>query len=344
MKISHINHNNHSFLIMELSIIIPVYNVGRLLDKCLGSIYNKGLEDDAFEVIVVDDASPSFEIEKEIVGKYAKIHNNLVVLRHAKNKGLSASRNTGLSHAHGEYAWFVDSDDSINAVFVQSLLDNAISLCLDVLCFGFRMVEEDSMKCTDCVIEGVEGRVFPGPEFLIDVPVQVMAWSAIFRRQFLIDNDLYFMEGILHEDQEFTPRAYSLANRILYMPLPVYNYLQRSGSIMKSINPKKIKDLITICRRLWDFSLKNTMENSELRFFFVNRISFLYSQSLRNMAICGFENYSDLPFYPLSINRFLTLREKLQYTLINVNVKLYVFIKRMMFSLGEKGDKKKTKK
>lgn len=321
---------------MKLSFIIPVYNVGELLDKCLGSIYNNGFSDDFFEVIVVDDASPSYKLENTIVNKYAQIHNNLVFLRHDNNKGLSASRNAGLQCASGKYVWFLDSDDSINAVYIYELLNKAISSNLDVLCFGFCMVEEQSEKCTENVVEGLPDRVWTGPEFLIGVPIHVMAWSALYRRQFLLDNNLCFMEGVLHEDQEFTPRVYFLAGRISYAPVPVYNYLQRHGSIMKSVNSKKIKDLITICERMWDFAIKNTKENSDIRFFFVNKVSFLYSQALRNMAICGYEKYSDLPFYPLSINRFLKNKEKMQYSLININVRLYVFIKRLMFIIGEK--------
>lgn len=318
---------------MELSFIIPVYNVGALLDKCLESIYNNRLEEEVFEVIIIDDASPSYHVESTIANKYARIHKNLVFLRHDRNKGLSASRNTGLHYAGGKYVWFVDSDDTINAEYVYELLKKAISSSLDVLCFGFRMIEEDTSKCTDCVLDGVSDKVWIGPDFLINVPVQVMAWSAMYRRQFLLDNDICFMEGVLHEDQDFTPRAYCMAKKISYVPIPIYDYLQRNGSIMKSVNPKKIRDLITICNRLWNFAIKNTEDNSDIRFFFINRVSFLYAQSLRNMAICGYEKYPGLPFYPLSINKFLNNREKLQYFLININVRLYVFIKSMMFKL-----------
>ena len=319
---------------MELSFIIPVYNVGALLDKCLMSIYNNRLEEEAFEVIIIDDASPSFNVESTIANKYAQIHKNLIFLRHDKNKGLSASRNTGLQCAGGKYVWFVDSDDTINAEYVIELLKKAISSSLDVLCFGFRMIYEDTNKSTDCILDGVSDKVWIGPDFLINVPVQVMVWSAMYRRQFLLNNDLCFLEGVLHEDQDFTPRVYCTAKKISYAPISVYNYLQRHGSIMKSVNPKKIRDLITICNRLWNFAIKNTKDNSDIRFFFINRVSFLYAQSLRNMAICGYEKYTGLPFYPLSINRFLNNREKLQYSFININVRLYVFIKSLMFKFG----------
>lgn len=327
-----ISHKSH-IVKMELSFIIPVYNVGALLDKCLYSLYNNGLADDDFEAIVIDDASPSYDVESIIANKYAQIHKNLVFLRHDKNKGLSASRNTGLQCAGGKYVWFVDSDDAINAEYVYELLKKAISSSLDVLCFGFRMIEEDTGKCTDCVLEGYPDKEWTGQEFLINVPIHVMAWSALYRRQFLLDNNLCFLDGVLHEDQEFTPRVYCMAGHISYVPVPGYNYLQRHGSIMKSVNPKKIRDLITICNRLWNFAIKNTEDNSDIRYFFINRISFLYAQCLRNMAICGYENYPNLPFYPLSINSFLNNREKLQYSLININVRFYVFIKSMMFKL-----------
>lgn len=315
---------------MKLSIIVPVYNVGHLLDKCLESLFLAKLKEADFEIILIDDASPSADVEATIIEKYLSLHNNLKYLHHEKNKGLSAARNTGLMFANGKYVWFVDSDDSINQEYLPELLKVADGRCVDVLCFGFNMIDEESDDKTENIIRSIDyERIYRGDDFLLEVPMHVMAWSALFRRDFLRNNNLSFCEGILHEDQEFTPRAYLLAERISYVGWPIYNYLQRKGSIMKSVNPKKIEDLITICDRLSDFAQNYTLHDSQIRCFFMNRVSFLYSQALRNMAICGYRHHDNKKFFPLSINKCLTRKEKMQYRLINFNVRLYVIIKKI---------------
>lgn len=318
---------------MILSFVIPVYNVGSLLKTCLESISNISIDESDYEVIIVDDCSPIYAEESIIIEEYSKKQSNLLLLRHSHNKGLSASRNTGLKAAKGKYVWFVDSDDSINPYALNSLLDEVEQNTLDVVCFGYSMIDEcHNIICTDIISEIIEAKYLNGRDFITNVPMHVMAWSAIFRRDYLQKRKLFFCEGILHEDQEFIPKAYFLADSIAYMPISAYNYLQRQGSIMKSVNPKKIKDLLIICDRLWTFAKENTTSNSREYFYFINRISFLFAQSLRNMALCGgYQDVGVIKYYPLSINKYLSLREKSQYRLINFNIRFYVLIKRIMF-------------
>lgn len=319
---------------MILSFIVPIYNVGSLLNTCLESIYKIQFNEQEFEVILVDDCSPSRSEEDLIIEKYQKSYSNITILRHEQNGGLSAARNTGLNNARGKYVWFVDSDDYINAEYIPMLLDKANENCLDVACFGFSMIYEENGTVSNEILTGIDyNKVYCGSDFLMNVPIHIMAWSAIYRRDFLIENGLRFYEGILHEDQEFTPRAYYLTKRISYFGVAAYNYLQRNGSIMKSVNPKKIKDLVTICNNLLDFANAHTVANTNEYYFFINRISFLYAQSLRNQAICGYEDMGLLAFYPLSINKYLSNREKIQYRLINLSTRLYVIIKRLLLKI-----------
>lgn len=319
---------------MILSFIVPIYNVGSLLNSCLESIYNIRLNEQEFEVLLVDDCSPMRLEENRIFEKYKDKYHNITILRHEQNGGLSAARNTGLNNARGKYVWFVDSDDSINAEYIPMMLDKAEENSLDVACFGFSMIYEENGTVSNEILTGIDyNKVYCGSDFLMNVPIHIMAWSAIYRRDFLIENALFFCEGILHEDQDFTPRAYFLAKRISYFCVTAYNYLQRNGSIMKSVNPKKIKDLVTICNNLLDFANAHTEAHTKEYYFFINRISFLYAQSLRNQAICGYEDMRQLAFYPLSINKYLSNREKLQYRLINLSTRLYVLIKRLMLKV-----------
>ena len=93
---------------MRLSVIIPVYNAGRYIGACLQSLYRQGLEEEDFEVIVVDDGSRDDSLIQ--VGRLAAFHSNIQIMAQ-KNQGVSAARNNGMKKAKGTYIYFMDADD-----------------------------------------------------------------------------------------------------------------------------------------------------------------------------------------------------------------------------------------
>lgn len=310
---------------MKLSVIIPVYNVEQWIKRCLESVYCQNLDEKDFEVLIVNDGTKDNSIE--IVENFASVTSNIRII-HQKNQGLSAARNTGLANAVGEYVWFLDSDDCIEPNSLKFLLKHAIEHRLDVLCFGLNLMHDDGRK-EQFDIPFVEG-VMNGSSFISRVAMPPAAWCALYRRNFLIENKLEFMVGVLHEDQEFTPRAYYLANRIEYIPTVVYNYAQRDGSIMKSDKNarKKAVDLLKICDSLYDFVQKNVDTKEFAYCSMMNKISFAFSQSLRNYSKDCFplKKYKDKPYYPLLLNAFLSKNEKIKYRIANFSLPLYLFL------------------
>ena len=325
---------------MKLSIIIPIYNVSKWLGRCLASVRNQGLAPEDYEIVAVNDGSTddsmevleAFRREEEKAG----VKTAPWVIVNQENKGLSAARNAGLKAAHGTYVWWIDSDDYLEPCCAAKLLERADKQRLDVLCFGLQLAydatpgDKNSIATSEPynINDETNGAVVKGEKFMLKVGMPPAAWAAIYRRSFLEARGLKFMEGVLHEDQEFTPRAYFLARRIAYENMIVYNYVQRDGSIMKSENPKKTTDLLKICESLWRFSEENTQIESSIRYCFVNRVSFLFSQALSNLCRCGiFEfpgDYKSLPYYPLSINKYLSKKERYKFALINSSVPLYL--------------------
>lgn len=325
---------------MRLSIILPIYNVSKWLGRCLASIRNQGLEPEDYEIIAVNDGSTddsmevldAFRREEEKSG----VKTARWVIINQENKGLSAARNAGFKAAHGTFVWWIDSDDYIEPCCATKLLERAEKDHLDVLCFGLQLVydalsgEEKAILPTEPykISDKTGGAVVNGERFMLEVGMPPAAWSAIYRRSFIEARGLKFMEGVLHEDQEFTPRAYFLARRIAFENIIVYDYVQRDGSIMKSENPKKTTDLIKICLSLWKFAQENTQIESSIRYCFINRVSFLFSQALSNLCRCGIYtfpgDYKSLPFYPLSTNKYLNKKERYKFTLINSSVPLYL--------------------
>lgn len=331
---------------MRLSIIIPIYNVSKWLGKCIASVRNQGLAADDYEIVAVNDGSTddSMQVLKDFMQREAKsgIKTAPIVIVNQPNRGLSAARNAGFKVAKGNYIWWVDSDDSLEACFAPRLLERAEKERLDVLCFGMNLVYEDGRTEKYSITDSTKGKTVKGEEFLIKTSMPPAAWAALYRRGFLERYGLKFYEGIVHEDQEFTPRAYFLAKRIAYEDVAVYNYYQREVSIMKSDNPKKTNDLLTVCQQLWNFAMENTQIESAIRYIFINRISFLFSQALSNLCRCGiFEfpgDYRSLPYYPLNINRYMGKKERYKYRLINQSVPLYLKLYSKFVKQGKPSD------
>ena len=118
---------------MNLTLIIPVFGVEKYIEDCLNSIYSTSVNFE-FEVIIVNDCTTDSSIS--IVEQFVLKNNitNLSIIHHEVNKGLGASRNTGITKASNEYIWFIDSDDSINISELDKIIGSARSA--DVITFG----------------------------------------------------------------------------------------------------------------------------------------------------------------------------------------------------------------
>lgn len=316
---------------LKLSIIIPVYNVEPYLARCLDSCLKQNIPADEYEIIVVNDGSTDHSVA--IVESYIQRFPN-VRLVNRDNGGLSAARNTGLKEAKGEYVWFVDSDDWIEPNVLKGLLDRAYRDKLDVLCFNLQLVFPNG-HFEPYIISVKEIRcVYQGTDFICKVGMPPAAWAALYRREYLQKHSLRFYEGILHEDQEFTPRAYCLAERIAFFDQVVYNYNQREGGIMKSRQTeRKCKDLLTVADSLYDFvqSLPDKL-HQKAYWTLMNHVSFAVSQSLANYSKDYFNlsEYKQKHYYPLCINPLLSNKDKWKYRLINFSLSLYLKVYRMI--------------
>lgn len=308
---------------IKLSIIVPVYNVEDWLPRCLISLLKQDIKNCHYEVIIVNDGST--DKSKSIAETFAALHNN-VHLFNKPNGGLSDARNYGLSKANGKYIWFVDSDDWIEENVLGQLIETAINNNLDVLCFGLKLRYEDGSSKEYPIADRSKGIVSTGVSFIQNVDMPPAAWCAIYKKEFLFNNNLFFMTGILHEDQEFTPRAYLLSSRICYFPQHIYNYFQRDGSIMKSDNSKrKTIDLIKIADSLYNFLNKQNLDPAA-KGWLLDRIAFIVGQSLTHSIKAGIDMSSIKmkPYMPLKYRNENHWSIKFKYQLINISPAAYV--------------------
>ena len=167
---------------------------------------------------------------------------------------MSVARNTGLCNAKGEYVWFVDSDDWIEENCLGRIISK-LSNNLDVLQLQYRHVWLNPYSIKEfspVLIKGVKS----GIEVTLEGGLPDPAPFCIYRRKFLLDNDLKFVPGIYHEDSEFKPRVVYLAEKISSDDVVCYNYFQRqSGSIMSLFSVKRANDVLLVNDNLYNFSL-----------------------------------------------------------------------------------------
>lgn len=225
-------------MIKKLSLIIPVYNVEQYLQRCLDSI--RPLLTKEIEIIIIIDGS--VDRSKEIADTFAKESPDIIKVIVQKNAGLSAARNAGLNVAHGEYIWFIDSDDYIDVNEFFKIRSNINSQKYDAIVFG-RVDEYPSLSIKNTFLNDKE--YSSGIDFFIDSlhkdVFRTNAWDKIFRRSILEKNRLRFIEGRLYEDMLFCLEFYLIAGRIKQCNVYPYHYiLYNSNSITKQV---RIKDL-----------------------------------------------------------------------------------------------------
>ena len=224
------------------SIIVPAYNVAGYIEECIMSVCQT---DPKWEIIVVDDGST--DGTGDICDRLAEVHENLTVI-HKENGGLSSARNCGLMKAAGEYVVFVDGDD-----YIDKNAFAGIRKCIEtepdvVFCETVKIWEDGRKKPMG---DGITGEInaLEGAALLRYLSqankFPASACGKAFRRDFLIENNLLFKEGILSEDIEWSLRLYPKVSRANYCKDTLYYYRQaRTGSITSSRGKQHAIDLL----------------------------------------------------------------------------------------------------
>lgn len=240
---------------MDLSIIFPVYNVEKYIRPSLESIYRQGIDDRCFEVIIVNDGSTDHSME--MIADIIQAHSNITVI-HQENQGLSVARNNGIALAKGEYILMPDSDDILVDNSIPFLLKQALSSNADLIVADFlRMSNEEISNLSTTVIRQDNTMIVEktGEEmFLEDLnPNHCYVWRALFRRQFIINNELSFIPGIYYQDVPFTHKCYIKAEKCIKTNwiLNIYR-INRIGSATESFNKKKALDFCIVIEKTWE--------------------------------------------------------------------------------------------
>lgn len=230
---------------MKVSIIIPIYNVELYIEKCLHSVFNQTYKN--LEVILVDDCGTdkSMEIANKIITPYQTSYD-IKFIHHKQNRGLSAARNSGVRIATGEYIYFLDSDDFLppNAIYalVQPILKQP------AIDFVIGKVQTTGEKKVSYPLN-IDNYLNKNEDIFaayLQNKWNVMAYNKLINRNFFIKYNLYFMEGFLHEDVDFSIRLAISAHSMAPCSENTYSYFIRNGSITTHKSIKNYDDLFII--------------------------------------------------------------------------------------------------
>ena len=248
----------------KVSVILPIYNVEKYLERCMNTILNQTLED--IEIILVDDGSP--DNCPALCDKYAESDPRIKVI-HKKNAGLGMARNTGLENATGEYVGFVDSDDYVDLDMFEVLYNAAKKYDAELVMTGCRFVggnmfnqsgesiekqyfnEETPFKENDIktLLLGVAGALPHEPD---DSRYGVSVWKNIFKRSVIEENNVRFLSErvILSEDALFMMDYIHYIKSAVGIPGTYYNYCRNGDSLSKAYKKERFPKSLVFLKEL----------------------------------------------------------------------------------------------
>lgn len=221
---------------IKISIIVPIYNVADYVKDCIESIIVQTYPD--IELIVIDDRGNdnSMQIVNALLER-ASSGLSIKIITHNQNKGLSAARNTGIRNSSGDYLYFLDSDDMIVSDCIERMVN-----CLkrhpscDIVQAGstvnstkFQWLNHESWALNGDYSDNVEWIAQTMLKRLNCIPVT--AWNKLIKKDFITDNNLFFYEGLIHEDELWSFQVARCIKSVAFCRYNTYIYNIREGSI-----------------------------------------------------------------------------------------------------------------
>lgn len=229
---------------IDLSIIVPVYNVEDYLRRGLDSILLQP-SSITYEILLIDDGSS--DKSGAICDEYQSNFSNVFV-SHIENNGVAEARNLGISLSKGNYLYFMDPDDFLSDNFFEKISSN-LKQKWDVLSFGYNEIKENRNTVLSCRPHfythcGLLGKNEFRNEFieLFKTDMMYNVWSRIYNKTFILKHDIRFPNKQIGEDTLFNFQVYRHLNTILFIDSILYNYIAgRSGSALTSFHPRRIE-------------------------------------------------------------------------------------------------------
>ena len=322
---------------IKVSVIVPVYNVEDYLIECLTSIINQTLKE--IEIICIDDCGTDNSIN--ILKEYAKKDDRIKIISHKENKGLGPARNTGIKESKGEYISFIDSDDYISKDYLENLYNTIIKYDTDIVStINIKRVVGEAISLYSININkylSIFQKIFKKNHFegISNANIKdekentknypfVVAWNKLYKRSFLLDNDLFFMDikkG--SEDEDFYQRLLLNSPSISYNHKSIYYYRERNYSLTEKYcsDPNFIINNISLMQNSINYCKEKTPDL--LNDLYIRIYELMISKFHQN--IYQEDNYIHIHnfFKQIFIDyRFLNLKNRLKRMLYNEYVEI----------------------
>ena len=319
-----------------LTVVIPVYNVEKYLNRCIESILLQEWKN--YDILLVDDGSTDHS--PQICDDYVKAYDFISVI-HKENGGLSEARNTGISHAKGEYVYFPDSDDWIEPDTFIALAEALESQDFDIISFNREFVkgEEDAI-----VSEPEVTQVFEGKDAFVQMLkhsyITGFANDKIYRKSLFIDNNILFPSRKYYEDLGTNYKLFLSAKKVYATNQKYYHYLiDNPDSITQSWNEKKFRDMFGFYKEMFysDF-VRSQLNQEELQLsqlYYVNGLTHilasLYKAKLhKNYSGITSEVKQELEKNKMTCSEVKSIPNRIKYLLFRLHLlKLAFAIQRM---------------
>lgn len=294
-----------------ISFVVPIYNVEQYLSQCLESLYS--LERNDYEVVLVDDGST--DSSNSIASIFAAKYSDKTKLIKQKNSGLSSARNTGLSHSVGDWIVFIDSDDFFHTENLGIVLDRLETTNADIIIYDvYKYVDETGCRRNMYRVPNpmigkgvVNSLTYMEALYRKRLYNFVTAWDKVYRRDILTKYRMNFIPGRLYEDVPFTHELFFNSINVEFIDMKVLFYRLRSGSIMTTASPAKLKHVEQNIEFLYALFRKHNLKDA---------IYYDYLVMLAKQIVTGKQRISwcvwlDLFKSPTSVRKKLVMFELL---------------------------------
>lgn len=284
-----------------ISVIVPIYNVEKYLDKCLQSISEQSYTD--WECILVNDGST--DNSGHICNRWSKTDLRFVCI-HQQNQGVSTARNIGLKNAHGEYVVFIDSDDFVEPNFLLNLITDINCKDVDIIVSGIVKIHKNNHKeyiiptCTIIEMANIYCDIF-----LDNIGLFYGPCSKLYKKEIIDKYSIYFPVDLsLGEDIIFNFTYLNKCNKIKLLNFADYNYRQLDNGLCNKYRP----DLFNCLFRIWNFRVdtliqKGMWNNKTAKYFSIQLWGYTYD--------CLFSKV------PLSYYTIRTILNKIDVRILN---------------------------
>ena len=328
-----------------ISVIVPVYNVEKYLNKCVESIVNQTYTN--LEIILVDDGSP--DNCPQMCDEWAEKDSRIKVI-HKENGGASDSRNAALDIAKGDYITFVDADDYISYECVEILLKALLENNCDMAAARYIEIKNGITK----------EKVYSKNTFIFnevdywkyyyinrfsrwDISAGIIAvWNKIYKKE--VFEDIRFPIGRISEDAFIAHEIASKCDRIAYVDKPLYYYVIRSGSVSHSVGDvnkaNRFFDIIDAMKERTNYFIENNIDENLIKYAYIDLFEYqidryyIFKNEYKNKELYSKvkndyrKTYQQTKNYNALNNDLYKKRNNL-YTLFYINDKLFKIVRKV---------------